>query len=304
MKPVALPRALALLKRLEFPHKLGIGDALFGKALEKLGTCWVETAAGITWKLDLTNPTHRWIVYGKYEGREFIDWAARHLRPDATIVDSGANIGQMLLCLVQYVSRGRILAFEPGAEAAAWLEECLAEHPNLPVELLRLGLGERNALMFLSPLGPPGSHGSWNQISATDGEPVQVVSLDEIAGQHGIRHVDLWKLDVEGHEISALLGASSLLQNKRVGALYVELGCGKGAEIVKLLAEFNYRGFLFDRRGRLHPLSGLPDHSNGLFLPEMAMQYSSSNFLQVSPMAEGQSKLLPAFIHFEIGVLF
>ncbi len=267
MKQAELPPALVALRRLEFPRKLGICDRLFGRQLEKLGVCWVETSAGIAWKLDLANPTHRWIVYGEYEGRGFLGWSRKYLRPDATVVDSGANIGQMLLFLSASVPRGRILAFEPGAFAADWLEECLDVHPTLPVTLVRKGLGAGSASAFLAMRGPANSQGSWNQVSDKEGDPIEIVTLDEVAGQYGLDVVDLWKLDVEGYEIAALEGAAELLRSRRIGALYVELAFGNGGKIVEFLSERGYRGFVFDRGGRLKPLVRAPEHGNGLFLP-------------------------------------
>ena len=103
---------------MEFPRKLGICERLFARSLSRYGVCWVRTAAGVPWKLDLTLSTHRWIVYGKYEGRPFLDWARQYLPRDGIIVDSGANIGQMLLYLAQCVPAGKVPAFEPGAGAA------------------------------------------------------------------------------------------------------------------------------------------------------------------------------------------
>jgi hypothetical protein len=40
-------------------------------------------------------------VYGKYEGAPFLNWAKKFLAPNAIIIDSGANIGQMLMYLAQ-----------------------------------------------------------------------------------------------------------------------------------------------------------------------------------------------------------
>jgi FkbM family methyltransferase len=266
-KAMALPPALRWIRSLEFAHKLGICERLFGDRLSKFGTCWVETATGITWKLDLTNPTHRWIVFGKYEGSAFLDWARSFLPADGTIVDSGANVGQMLIYLSQYVPNGKVLAFEPGKEAADWLEECLTAHPELPVELLRLGLGQHSAKLFLGQVGSKELHGAWNQISDKEGEPIEVVRIEDVLGQRNIEILNLWKLDVEGYEISALRGAGRLLGEQRIKALYVELGFGNGERIVDYLAHFGYRCNLFDGRGRLYVPQHLPEHTNGLFLP-------------------------------------
>lgn len=72
MKSIQIPIILTGLQPLDFPHKLGICERLFGKAIAQHGIAWVQTAAGITWKLDLALMTHRWIVYGKYEGAPFL----------------------------------------------------------------------------------------------------------------------------------------------------------------------------------------------------------------------------------------
>jgi hypothetical protein len=98
---LALPGLVRALQEVDFPHKLGIMDRVFGRKLAAAGIVWVRTAARITWKLDLTYSSARWIVYGKYEGPPFLDWAKRSLAPDAVVVDSGANIGQMLLYIAQ-----------------------------------------------------------------------------------------------------------------------------------------------------------------------------------------------------------
>jgi hypothetical protein len=121
----SIPLLLTLLQPIDFPHKLGICERLFGKAIAPLGICFVKTGSGLVWKLDLANPTHRWIVYGKYEGASFINWAKHNLSPNGVVIDSGASIGQMLMYLAQYTPQGKVLAFEPGKEAADWLQECL-----------------------------------------------------------------------------------------------------------------------------------------------------------------------------------
>jgi FkbM family methyltransferase len=260
--------SLRIAQRLEFRHKLGICERLFGRSLAPHGICWIRTAAGLPWKLDLSSPTDRWIVYGKYEGAPFLDWAKRSLPPDGVVVDSGANIGQMLLYLAQWVPRGKVLAFEPGEAAAGWLSECLELNRDLPVELIRCGLGSEERELSLASVGIPESHGSSNQIRpAGAGAPVRVRRLADLLGERGLDRVDLWKLDVEGHELEALAGAEPLLRRKAIRALYCELAFGHGDQIRSYLARFGYECQLFDARGGRYPAGFLPNHTNGLFLP-------------------------------------
>lgn len=258
------------MRRFDFPRKLGVCERLFGTSIARHGVCWVETAAHRNWKLDLQNPTHRWIVYGDYEGGPFIKWARMNLPPTGVVVDSGANIGQMLLYLAQYVPLGCVLAFEPSSESADWLQECLAANPELRVEMLRLGLGDAEQRGFIRSIGPAQVHGAWNQISETEGEPIKLARLDDVLRDRAIGQVDLWKLDVEGYELQALQGAESLLSRHAVRALYVELAFGHGAQIVDYLGVFDYECHLFDRQGQLYRPQSLPPHTNGLFLPRQA----------------------------------
>lgn len=267
MKTVKLPLLLRCLQSIDFPHKLGICDRIFGAKLSKYGICWVQTAAQIPWKLDLLNPTDRWIVYGKFEGAPFLNWAKKILSPNGIVVDSGANIGQMLLYLSQWVPKGKVLAFEPGNEAADWLEECLHEHPILPVEVIRLGLGASPAQLYLENKSDNHYHGGWNQVSETEGQPIQIVRLEDMLNLRSIEIVDLWKLDVEGYEIPALQGAEALLKTHRIKALYVEMINENGIRILEYLKSFNYQCYLFNNSGKLYIPSQIPAFTNGLFLP-------------------------------------
>ncbi|MBD2357538.1 FkbM family methyltransferase [Tolypothrix sp. FACHB-123] len=266
MKTVSLPIPLTWIQPIDFQHKLGICERLFGKAISSEGICWVKTGSGISWKLDLANPTHRWIVYGKYEGAAFLNWAQKFLPTDAIIVDSGANIGQMLMYLAQWIPQGKILAFEPGNEAAKWLEECLTIHTSLPVEIIRAGLGASPAQLHLNNIGASIGHGAWNQISETEGEIIQIVSLADELANRSMTKVDLWKLDVEGYEIPALKGAESLLKEQRIKAIYAELIGNNGQQIRNYLAQFGYYCYLFDSHGKLYSPAQLPSHTNGLFI--------------------------------------
>lgn len=266
IKTISLPLPLKLLQPLDFQHKLGICERFFGKAIAPKGVCWVETGAGIPWKLDLANTTHRWIVYGKYEGSTFLNWARKFLPSDGIIVDSGANIGQMLMYLAQWIPQGKILAFEPGTEAGNWLQECLAINSTLPVEIIRTGLGASKAQLRLNDVGTGSVHGAWSQISETEGEVIQVVRLEDELAARSITKVDLWKLDVEGYEIPALQGAETLLKEQRIKAIYAEMFDENGQRIRDYLAQFGYGCYHLDPQGKIYSPSEWPIHANGLFL--------------------------------------
>jgi len=53
---------------------------------------------------------------------------------------------------------------------------------------------------------------------------VPVTTIDAIAEKHGLEFVDYLKLDLEGHELEALKGAGSLLENRKISAITFEFG--------------------------------------------------------------------------------
>jgi FkbM family methyltransferase len=264
---IDLPLLLRLIQKIEFPHKLGVCQKLFAKRLAANGICWVKTAAGPIWKLDLTNSTHRWIVYGNYEGPGLFNWIKRNLRPNPTIIDSGANIGQMSLYFGTYFPAGVILAFEPGEYQADWLSECLACNRHLPVKLHRKGLGDATKTMYLQLSGHSCSHGSQNVVTNEPGEcPVRVVRLADALAAECIETVDLWKLDVEGFELPALNGAAEWLEQKRIRALWIETRGENGKSIISFMQAVGYRAFDLDRTGYPQSISDY-QRDNTLFLP-------------------------------------
>lgn len=264
-----LPWLLRLLQRVEFPNKLGLCQKLFAKQLSSCGTCWVETAPGPVWKLDLTNSTHRWIVYGYYEGPEFFRWLDRNLfRDGSIIVDSGANIGQMILYFGSYFTSAKIFAFEPGAFAVEWLRDCLEANPGINPEVVQKGLSDTAQTLFFQEVGLPNSRGSQNTVTQNEtGDKIEVVRLDDFLEERGVDHVDVWKLDVEGTELAALSGASRLLERKKVGAIWVETFGENGIRITQWLRDKGYSPYAVRNSGDAVAIS-TPASDQTLFLPD------------------------------------
>lgn len=258
--PLQLPLALRCIQRTEFPRKLGVCERLFGHALSQQGICWVPTAPGPIWKLDLKNQTHRWIVYGYYEGSGFWRWVKAHRTTLHTIVDSGANIGQTVLYFASFAPAARILAYEPGQSARDWLVECVSANALEKVRIQSTGLGSIEGQAFLANAGAEDRHGAWNSISATTGAPIEITTMDHEIARGALDTVDLWKLDMEGYELEALRGAEKSLKTGKIRAVYIEAANEIGRACCDFLKahDFGVHGIL--PSGRLVPL-----HSSGHF---------------------------------------
>jgi hypothetical protein len=55
-------------------------------------------------------------------------------------------------------------------------------------------------------------------------ESTKVTTVDAFASRRGLRRVDLLKIDVEGHELNVLRGASKMLSAHQIGVVQFEFG--------------------------------------------------------------------------------
>jgi len=102
----------------------------------------------------------------------------------------------------------------------------------------------------------------------SDGERVQAICLDEFCQDRSIDHIDLLKLDVQGHEHWVLKGAERLIRAGRVGTIFVELNWAIGTgttcaatESIHLLRQADY---VFSRPGKRFNWENAGDWLRGL----------------------------------------
>jgi len=176
----------------------------------------------------------KWMQYAQGIGaarRRNVDQAVlKRLKPSPKtlmIFDVGANRGQYLqLALKQ---NALIHAFEPSSAAFAELAKRFASNSNVVLNNLALGSQPGTQTLYydvpgseLSSLYP--RHVAHHGHSLTHKEPVEVDTLDNYCVMKGIEHIDLLKLDVEGHELEVLKGAQQLFASGRVATVSFEFG--------------------------------------------------------------------------------
>jgi FkbM family methyltransferase len=145
------------------------------------------------------------------------------LTPGATVIDVGANLGQYTLLAAKYSGpTGTVLAFEPRPEIFTLLAKSIEENGFANVILSDQALSDRDgsAKLYL----PGGSNfGAASLLPVTepkDSIRVECARLDTVLDAAQIGHVDLVKVDVEGHEPEVFEGASRTLERDKPIVLF------------------------------------------------------------------------------------
>jgi FkbM family methyltransferase len=176
----------------------------------------------------------------------------RLIREGDTVVDVGANVGAMTIAAAARLDRsGTIFSFEPHPA----LFKDLAE--NVRRSSSRFGgvrfvpkqeaLSDANGVAFLSePDGFSSNRGlALLGGSGKAGHEVATRRLDDYASELG--NVALLKIDVEGHEESALRGARSLFESRAIRHVIFEESRAVPSATTMLLAGHGFTIFSLNR---------------------------------------------------------
>lgn len=183
------------------------------------------------------------------------------LRPGDAAIDVGANKGSFVYPLARAVGRsGRVLAFEPQQQLAAYLRTMVARCrlPQVEVSSVALSDSAGHAALFAPAAGhSPGA-------TLVDGahvptgwvkQEIETTTLDAAAAGES-RRIGALKIDVEGHEMAVLRGAEATLARHRPVVVFEceerhLTACCVG-DVLAWLAERGYVVQLVDH-GRLVP---------------------------------------------------
>lgn len=166
---------------------------------------------------------------------------------DATALDIGANIGNHSLYFSEYFKN--VISFEPNRRTYKVLS-LNAELVN-NVTCHNVGLSDRtgSAALFVDPsnIGGASITNSTNP-KALRSHDIELVELDSFQEYDNVK---LLKIDVEGHEYNALMGAKNLIKKSMPIILFEQQAADfKDGEspVVSLLKEIGYQDFAIVKR--------------------------------------------------------
>jgi FkbM family methyltransferase len=186
---------------------------------------------------DLSEMLQRQVYFfGTYFLEEHILGCWKEVAKGAKVVlDVGANAGIYSLTALAMQPDATVHAFEPTPEIAARLRATAElnglDHLYVHEVAVLSRNGEATLKRFRGELGTNEGMNFISQEAANPGaERVRTVCLDQFCEDNSIGNVDLLKLDIQGHEHSALQGAERLIRDGRVGTIFMELNWARNGE--------------------------------------------------------------------------
>ncbi len=202
----------------------------------------------------------QYYFFGTYFLEEkLLDCWEKEVRGAKVIFDVGANAGIYSLVALAIQPDVIVHAFEPTPEIAAHLRETAALNGLDHLFVHEVAVLSKNGRAVLKRFrGELGTNEGMNYISEKFGESgaerVQTVCLDQFCKDHAIDRIDLLKLDIQGNEHSALKGAECLLQNGRIGIIFMELNWAENSAVVcpasESIALLEKTGYKFSAAGK------------------------------------------------------
>lgn len=202
------------------------------------------------------------------------------------VFDVGANKGQFLRLTLDTVRTGGLTvhSFEPGRETFALLKRAAEGDPRVRLNNFALGRHEGEATLHYDKVGSGMASLTKRRLDYAGvefelEERVRIATIDEYCASNGVERIDLLKIDIEGHELDALSGASGLFERRAIESVAFEFG-GCNIDTRTYFQDFWY---FFRDRGmeilRITPSGYL--HPVGRYR-ESFEQFKTTNFLAVN----------------------
>jgi len=150
-----------------------------------------------------------WVVFffGYYE-KQIVDLIKKYMPVGGTLVDVGANVGTMTLIGAK---RGKVYAFEPLPAIAERLEDNVALNGfGERVFIIRSAASDSEGEVRFKEQASNDSNRGTGSIRGDGNLIVKTTTIDAVVPP--TEHVDVIKIDAEGHDARVLIGAQKTIE--------------------------------------------------------------------------------------------
>ena len=185
----------------------------------------------------------KWIVgsqrhafwLGSYEPH-MQELIAQEVEPDAVFYDVGANVGFYSLLASTLVRSGRVFAFEPLPANVTYLRKHLALNAVKNVEVFELAICDQVGTAAFEQEGT----GAMGRLEKEGGLRVVTATLDSLLWEQKLAPPNYLKMDIEGAETKALIGAEMCFRKYRPVLFLATHGRDVREECCDLLRSWQY----------------------------------------------------------------
>lgn len=193
-----------------------------------------------------------WIMYNYYVDWEEFNLISKYVQPADEVFDIGSNMGFYTIWMSKFITKGKIHSFEPDSGNFEKLHKNIALN-NLQAMVVanKKAVSDVNGELLFTRLFDGENHivdqALQNYIIQKNTVSIYSQKIDSYIIEHNIPFVAYMKIDVEGFEYSVLKGANTILVNKGIDILQLEINetisnSGKGIhDILELLTHYHYR---------------------------------------------------------------
>lgn len=176
----------------------------------------IEIQKGIKFHVNSIQSAERWLLFSGDYQPALTDVLKKYTPLGGTCLDIGANLGFYTVSMARWVSQtGHVIAFEANPDMVQRIEQNVALNQFPWVEVVSAAVNDEPGTLDFYVSNSPGKSSIHQINSAVDKIVVPALTIDDYSRDHGWTSLDVIKMDIEGNDCQALIGARKTLTRFR-----------------------------------------------------------------------------------------